>query len=91
MIRTLSIEVTLIVGSENGEIFKFRREIEEWKIFFNGRIIIARMIIESSFLKNSHPRDLVGKCIREVLDKILAPKTILNTVPKKDFITSMPY
>ena len=33
--------------------------------------------------KNSYPRDLVDKCIKEFLDKILAPKPVVSTVPKK--------
>ena len=32
---------------------------------------------------------LFGKCIKNNLDKILAPKTIVSTVPKKDLV--IPY
>ena len=32
--------------------------------------------------KNSYPRDLVDKRIKEFLDKILALKPVVSTVPK---------
>ena len=35
--------------------------------------------------------DLVGKCIKEDLDKILAPKTVVSTVPKKYLVITLTY
>ena len=41
--------------------------------------------------KNSSPRDLIDKCTKEFLDKILTPKHVVSAVPKKDLITALPY
>ena len=41
--------------------------------------------------KNSYPRDLVDKCIKEFLDKILAANPVVGTVPKKDLVIVLPY
>ena len=35
--------------------------------------------LKSILYKNSYPRDLVNKCIKEVLAKILAPKPVAST------------
>ena len=53
------------------DFIKFRHEIDKLK---------------SILYKNSYPRDLLDKCIKELLDKILAPKPVVSTVrtvPKK--------
>ena len=34
---------------------------------------------------------MVDKCIKELLDKILAPKSVVSTVPKKDLVIALPY
>ena len=34
---------------------------------------------------------MVDKCIKEFLDKILAPKPVVSTPPKKNLVTSLPY
>ena len=47
--------------------------------------------LKSILYKNSYPRDLVDKCIKEVLDKILAPKPVVSTVPKKILVIGLPY
>ena len=47
--------------------------------------------LKSSLYKNSYPRDLVDKCIKEFLDKILAPKPVVSAVPKKDLVIVLPY
>ena len=47
--------------------------------------------MKSILYKNSYSRDLVDKWIKYFLDKILAPKTIVSTVPKKDFVIVLPY
>ena len=39
--------------------------------------------------KKSFLRDLVDKCIKEFLDKILAPKPVVSTVPKKDLVIAL--
>ena len=39
--------------------------------------------LKSILYRTSYPRDLVDKCIKEFLDKILAPKSVVSTVPKK--------
>ena len=36
--------------------------------------------LKGTMYKYSYPRDLLDKCIKYILDKILAPKTILITV-----------
>ena len=41
--------------------------------------------------KNIYPRDLIDKCIKEFLDKILTPKPVVSTVPKKELIIIVPY
>ena len=38
--------------------------------------------LKSTLHKNSYPRDLVDKGIKEFSDKILAPKPVVSTVPK---------
>ena len=48
-------------------------------------------ILESILYKNSYPPDLFDKCIKEFLDKILAPKPVVSTVPKKDLVIALPY
>ena len=47
--------------------------------------------LKSILYKSSYPRDLVDKCIKEFLDKILAPKPVVSTVPKKDLVIALPY
>ena len=46
--------------------------------------------LKSILYKNSYPRDLIDKCIREFLDKILIPKSVVSKVPKKDLIITLP-
>ena len=47
--------------------------------------------LNSILYKNSCPRDLVDKYIKESLDKILAPKTVVSTVSKMDLVIALPY
>ena len=47
--------------------------------------------LKSILYKNSDPHDLIDKCIKEFLDKILTPKPVVSTVPKKDLIIAVPY
>ena len=47
--------------------------------------------LKSILYKNSYPCDLVDKCIKEFLDKILAPKPVVSTVPKKNLVIGLPY
>ena len=47
--------------------------------------------LKSILYRNSYPRDLVDKCIKEFLDKILAPKPAVSTVPKKNLVIGLPY
>ena len=47
--------------------------------------------LKSILYKNSYPRDLIDKCIKEFLDKILTPKPVVSTVPKKQLIITLPY
>ena len=46
--------------------------------------------LESILYKTSFPPDLVDKCIKEFLNKILATKTIVSTLPKKDLAVALP-
>ena len=41
--------------------------------------------------KNSCTHDLVDKCIKEFLDKIVPPKPVVSPVPKKDLVIALPY
>ena len=36
-------------------------------------------------------KNLVGKSIKEFLDKILAPKLVVSAVPKKNLVIALPY
>ena len=47
--------------------------------------------LKSILHKNSYPCDLVDKCIKEFLDKILAPKPAVSTVRKKNLVIALPY
>ena len=47
--------------------------------------------LKSILYKNSYPRDLIDKCIKEFSDKILAPKSVVSTVSKSDFQIALPY
>ena len=58
------------------DFIKFHHEIDKFK---------------SILYKNSYPRNLVDKCIKEFLDKMLAPKPVVSTVPKKNFVKTLPY
>ena len=58
------------------DFIKFHYEIDELK---------------SILYKNSYPQDLIDKCIKEFLDKIMAPKPVVSTVPKKDLLIVLPY
>ena len=42
-------------------------------------------------MKVVYPRDFVGKCIKEFLDRVLTPKIFVITVPKKDLEVVLPY
>ena len=42
--------------------------------------------LKSILYKSSYRRDLVDKCIKEILDKILSPKSVASTVPTKDLV-----
>ena len=41
--------------------------------------------------KNSYPRDLVDKCMKEFLGKTLDPKTVVSATPKKVLVITLPY
>ena len=47
--------------------------------------------LKSILYKSSYSPDLVDKCIKELLDKILAPKPAVSTVPKKNLVIALPY
>ena len=46
--------------------------------------------LKSILYKNSYPRGLIDKCIKEFLDKMLALKPVLSTIPKKDLLIALP-
>ena len=62
--------------SLRSDFIKFHHEIDKLK---------------SILYKNSYPRDLIDKCIKEFLNKILTPKPVVRTVPKKQLIITLPY
>ena len=47
--------------------------------------------LKSILYKISYPRDLVDKCIKEYLDKMLAPKPVVSTVPKKNLLLALQF
>ena len=53
--------------------------------------------IKKRVYKNSYPRDLIDKWIKEFLGKMLAPKSVVSTkpvvstVPEKDLLIVLPY
>ena len=47
--------------------------------------------LKSMLYKNSYLRGLVEKCIKELLDKILAPKPVVSAVPKRNLVIAVPY
>ena len=47
--------------------------------------------LKSILYKNSYPRDLIDKCIREFLNNILSPKPVVSAVPKKNLVIALPY
>ena len=47
--------------------------------------------LKSVLYKNSYTRNLVDKSIKEFLDKILAPKSVVSAVPKKNLVIALPY
>ena len=62
--------------SSCSDFIKFHHEIDKLK---------------STLYKNSYPRDLIDKCIKEFLDKILTLKPVVSTVPKKELIITLTY
>ena len=46
--------------------------------------------LKGIFYKNSYPPDLIDKCIKEFLDKILPPKPVVSTVSKKNLLITLP-
>ena len=47
--------------------------------------------LKSILQKGSYPRDLVDKRIKEFLDKILAPKPLVSTLPKNNLVIALSY
>ena len=47
--------------------------------------------LKSILYKSSYPDDLIDKCIKEFLNKILTPKPVVSTVPKKELIITLLY
>ena len=58
------------------DFIKFHQEIDKLKSILN---------------KGSYSHDLVEKCIKEFLGKILAPIPVISTIPKKDLVIVVPY
>ena len=54
-------------------------------------LILSNFKLKGILHKNSYQRVLLDKRIEEVLDKILAPKPVVSTVPKKDLVTGRRY
>ena len=74
--KVLYLKHIKLVFSLCSDFIKFHHEIDKLK---------------SILYKNSYQRDLVDKYIKESLDKTLAPKPVVSTVPKKNLITAPPY
>ena len=47
--------------------------------------------LQSILYKNSCPSDLLDKCIKKLLDKTMAQKPVVSTVPKNDLVIALPY
>ena len=48
-------------------------------------------ILKGILYKKSDPRDFVEKCMKNFLDRVLAQKVVVSTVPKKDLMVVLPY
>ena len=48
-------------------------------------------ILKDILYKNSCTRDLVNKCIKNFLAKVLKHKAVVSTVPKNDLMIVLPY
>ena len=48
-------------------------------------------ILKDILYKNSYTRDLVNKCIKNFLAKVLKHKAVVSTVPKNDLMIVLPY
>ena len=68
--------MTIFCFSLCSDFMKFHHEIDKLKSILH---------------KSSYPRDLIGKCIEEFLDKIRAPKPLVSTVAKEDLVIAQPY
>ena len=44
----------------------------------------------NKYFKN-YPHDFVVKCIKDFLDRVLMPKIVVSTVPKRDLMIVLPY
>ena len=60
-------------------------------VFWFHQISTWDWSIEKYFVQRQLPMWLGWKMIGSFLDKILAPKTLLRTVPKKEFVITLPY
>ena len=47
--------------------------------------------ILSILYKNSYAGDVVGKCIKEFLNRVLTSKIVLSRLPKNDLMKVVPY
>ena len=47
-------------------------------------------ILKSILYKHSYTRDLVDKCVKEILEKLLAPKIIVSTVSIRYLVIALP-
>ena len=48
-------------------------------------------ILKSILYTNSYPRDLVDKCIKVFLDRVLTPEVVASTVSKNNLMIVLPY
>ena len=66
---------------------------ETYKIGLIKSLLFRCFSLCSDFIMRFHSylRDLIEKCIKEFLDKVLTPKPVVSTVLKKDLIIVLPY
>ena len=44
-----------------------------------------------TFLKNGYPIEIVDKCVKTFLDKVFVKKPLVHTVPRREYLVTLPY
>ena len=63
------------------------REKENLSLVFIGKTpSVVFILIYTASYKHSYPRDFIEKCIKNFLDRVLRPKTVVSILLKKDLM-----